>query len=30
MTGKKIKGKFGWGIALTNNEIKDIMKLIKS
>ena len=30
MIGKKIKGKFGHGITLTNNEIKDIMKVIKS
>ena len=30
MIGKKIKEKFGSGITLTNNEIKDIMKVIKS
>ena len=31
MTGKKkIEVKFGWGITLTNNEIKDVMKVIKS
>ena len=27
---KKIEVKFGWGITLTNNEIKDVMKVIKS
>ena len=30
MIGKKINEKFGWGITLTNNEIKDIMKVINS
>ena len=30
MIGKKIKEKFGWGITLTNNEIKEIMKVINS
>ena len=30
MIGKKIKEKFGWGKTLTNNEIKDIMKVINS
>ena len=30
MIGKKINEKFGLGIALTNNEIKDIIKVIKS
>ena len=28
MIGKKIKQKFDLGITLTNNEIKDIMKVI--
>ena len=30
MIGKRIKEKFGSGITLTKNEIKDIMKVIKS
>ena len=30
MMGKKIKKSFGSGITLTNNEIKDIIKAIKS
>ena len=30
MVGKKIKEKFGSGITLTNNEIKDITKVIMS
>ena len=30
MIGKKIKEKFRSGKTLTNNEIKDIMKVIKS
>ena len=30
LIGKKMKEKFGSGITLTNNEIKDIMKVIKS
>ena len=30
MIGKKINEKFGLGIALANNEIKDIIKVIKS
>ena len=30
MVGKKIKEKFDSGIILTNNEMKDIMKVIKS
>ena len=30
MAGKKNKEKIGSGIGLTNNEIKDIMKVIKS
>ena len=30
LIGKKMKEKFGSGITLTNNEIKDIMKGIKS
>ena len=30
MIGKKINEKFGLGIALTNNEIKDNLKVIKS
>ena len=30
MTDKKIKEKFGSGITVANNEIKDIMKVIKS
>ena len=30
MIGKKIKEKFGSGITLTDNEIKNIMKVIKS
>ena len=30
MIGKKINEKFGIEIALTNNEIKDIIKVIKS
>ena len=30
MIGKKTKEKFDLGITLTNNEIKDIMKVIKS
>ena len=30
MIGKKIKGKIGPGITLTNNEIKDIMEVINS
>ena len=30
MIGKSIKEKFGSGITLTNNEIKNIMKVIKS
>ena len=30
MTGKKNKEKIGSGIGLTNNEIKDVMKVIKS
>ena len=28
MIGKRIKEKFGSGIILTNNEIKDIVKVI--
>ena len=28
MIGKRIKERFGSGITLTNNEIKDIMKVI--
>ena len=30
MIDKKMAKKFGSGITLTNNEIKDIMKVIKS
>ena len=30
MIGKKIKEKIGSGLTLTNNEIKDINKVIKS
>ena len=30
MTGKKVKKKFGSGINLTNNEIKDKMEVIRS
>ena len=30
MTGKKIKEKIGSGITLTNNEVKNIMKVIES
>ena len=26
---KKIKEKFGWGTTLANNEIKDVMEVIK-
>ena len=29
MMGKKMKEKFDSGITLTNNEIKDIMKVVK-